>query len=453
MRRSSHARLLPFLPAAAVVLLAGWAVVSEGPSAQTPPPGQPGAVAPKGPVVIDISGPRRDLFKIAVPRLLGDPDNGTVIAEVVSGDLYSSGWFRVLDPRSFLAHLEAEGLGIAVTDWRNIGAEGVTKGRATVWSDTLSVEFKLYEVGRGPYPVLEKSYKGPTSQARSFAHQWAAEVVKYFTNEDSFFNTKIAFSAANAGGKDIYTMDYDGHGVARITNNGSQNILPAWSPGGGQIAFTSFLKGNPDLYLYTFGQTGRPKRIAAYPGVNMGAAFAPDGGKIALTLSQDGNPEIYLINLEGKILKRLTDSPFIDSSPAYSPDGGRIAFVSNRYGSPQIWGMSAEGAGQKKLTTRGTYNQEPTWCPRCPTPTIAFTARDERSNFDIFTLAVDTGEMVRITENQGSNEHPTWAPTGRAMAFVSPSRGGIWVSTADGKLQRQVYRGGASTPTWGPMRK
>ena len=60
-----------------------------------------------------------------------------------------------------------------------------------------------------------------------------------------------------------------------------------------------------------------------------------------------------------------------------------------------------------------------------------------------------SGEMVRITEGHGSNQHPTWAPNGRAIAYGS-SRGGLWISTADGRTERQVYKGNASTPAWSP---
>lgn len=433
-------RLIPFLPATLVAL--ALIIALSGP----PPYAQEGGG--KGPVVLEVTGAKRDLYKIAVPRLVGDAQLGPGVADVVSFDLTMSGWFKVLDPRSFLAQLEAEGLGLNLGDWRNVGAEGVSKGKVTATGDQLSLDFKLYEIGRGDKAVLERTYRGTRADLRRMAHSWSAELVRYYANEDSFFQSRIAFSASmGPGRKEILTMDYDGAGVSRVTENGSQNILPAWSPSGGQIAFTSFLRGNPDLYLVS-AAGGRAKRISDRPGVNMGASFAPDGSKLAVTLSQDGNPEIYLIGLDGSIIRRLTDNPFIDSSAAFSPDGGQIAFVSNRHGSPQIWTMSSSGAGQNRLTRKGNYNQEPSWCPRCPQPTLAFTGRDERANFDGFTMNVQTGEIVRLTEGQGSNQHPTWAPNGRALAMAS-TRGGIWITTADGKTQRQVYRGSAEVPTWG----
>jgi TolB protein len=438
-------RLLPFVPALACAAALVALVL---------PDARESRADSRGPVIIDINGPKRDLYKIAVPRMVGDRAAGQTAGDVVSGDLGISGWFKPLDPRSFLANLEAEGVGIDVQAWRNVGAEGVSKGRVTIVGAEMAMECKLYELGRGDKPVLEKSYKGPRTQLRAFAHSWANEVVRHFTGEDSFFSTKIAFAATTGPGrKDVFAMDYDGNGVYRVTNNGSQNILPAWSPSGGQILFTSFMRGNPDLYVIGTGGGARAKKLSDRPGVNMGAAFSPDGSKIAVTLSQDGDPNIYLLGADGSIVKKLTDSPFIDTSPAWSPDGGQIAFVSNRHGSPQVWTMSASGGGQQRLTRRGNYNQEPSWCPKCQVPTIAFTARDEKANFDCFTVEVaNPANVVRLTEGQGQNQHPSWAPNGRALAMAS-SRGGIWLTTADGKVQKQAYAGAADVPTWGPGKK
>ena len=390
----------------------------------------------------------KDLYKLAIPLPLGDPGTAQTAADVLSNDLALSGYFKVLDPKSFLANLAAEQLVINPPDWRNVGAEGVIKARATGYGSDVKYEFRLFEVARGDAPVLTKEYRGPMAQARQLAHQFANEVVKYYTGEDGFFASKITF-AGDTGPKrrDIFVMDWDGAALQALTNK-SQNILPSWSPTGAEIAFTSFAAGKPDLYIVpTSG--GKPRMISSRPGLNMGAAFSPDGTKIALTLSQDGNSEIYLLSTSGQVLKRLTNTPFIDTSPSFSPDGSRIAFVSDRHGSPQIWVMAADGSGQQKLTRRGTYNQTPSWSPRKDAPLVAFTARDEKMAYDVFTINADSGEYTRITEGHGSNQHPSWAPNGRAIAYES-SRGGIWVSTADGRTERQVYRGSALAPQWSP---
>ncbi|HWE29416.1 MAG TPA: Tol-Pal system beta propeller repeat protein TolB [Polyangia bacterium] len=388
------------------------------------------------------------LYKMAVPLPLGDAGTAKTASDVLSNDLSLSGYFKIVDPAGYLANLQAEQLTINPQDWRNVGAEGVIKARATGYGSEVKYEFRLFEVAKGDQPVLAKDYRGSITGARLLAHQFANEVVKYYTGEDGFFASQMAFAGdTGARRRDLFVMDWDGYGAHAITHS-SQNILPSWSPSGNELAFTSFAANKPDLYLIP-ASGGKPRSISSRPGLNMGASFSPDGQKIAVTLSQDNNSEIYLLSRDGAILKRLTNTPFIDTSPSFSPDGSRIAFVSDRHGSPQIWVMNADGSNQQKVTRRGNYNQEPAWCPRKDVSLIAFSARDEKMAYDIFTVNVDTGEMVRVTEGHGSNVHPTWAPNGRAVAYES-SRGGLWISTADGRTERQVYKGSVKAPAWGP---
>lgn len=390
-----------------------------------------------------ITGTGEALYNLAIPPVV-DGGGGSKVAktaqEVMTRDMTLIGLFKVLDPKGFLANLAKEGTGIVPQDWASVGAQGVIKARAT----SSGIDFYLYDVGKGATPVLSKSYKGSASKARYLAHKFGDDVVKFYTGERGIFTTRIAFTAGNRRRKvsHVYVMDYDGYGAHRISRTGNQNVLPAWSPSG-QVAYTSFLWRNPDLFIYS---GGRAKRVSRYPGLNTGAAWSPRGNAIALTLSKDGNAEIYLIKPTGGILRRLTNNSAIDTSPAWSPDGGQIAFVSNRAGSPQIYVMSASGGGARRLTFRGNYNQEPSWCPNPKTPLVAFTGRDDRGHYDIFTVNVKTGEVKRLTQGQGSNTSPSWAPNGKLVVFAS-SRGGLWISNPDGLNQHQVHKGG-STPAW-----
>jgi TolB protein len=400
-----------------------------------------------------ITNPGQALYKLAVPKLLGDGESAQVLQDVLSGDLNASGLFKTLDPASFVADLAKEELSIAPDSWRTVGAEGVVKARSSTIGGDLSIEFRLYEVIKGDRPVLTKTYRAPAANVRRLAHIFADEIVRYYTGEDSFFGTQIAFSRPIGRQQALVIMDYDGAGQRTVTSNDSQNILPSWHPSGSNLLYTSFVRGSPDLWAVATSGS-KPRRVSTKPGLNTGGVFSPDGTKIAVTLSFEGNSEIYVVTPAGDVIKRLTSNPAIDSSPTWSPDGSQIAFVSDRHGSPQIWKMSATGADQTKLTRRGSYNVEPAWSPKLLNgkSLIAFSGRDEKGNLDIFTVDAASQDLQRITENQGSNSHPTWAPTGRALAFKS-SRGGIYVSTADGKTQRPVFRGAAETPSWGPHLK
>jgi TolB protein len=417
------------------------------------------AEAQRDKVIIDVeTKARRGLYPIAVPMPVdGDLALGKVVTEVQTFNLGVSSWFRVLDPRSFLADLKAEGSGIVPQRWKDVGAFGVVKTRVLTSGDAVTIEFKLYEVEKGARPVLEREYRGTRGDVRKLVHRWSNDVVRHFTGEDGFFGSRITFVSRQKGNRQVMVMDFDGHGVRRASNNSSINILPAFSPDGAWIAFTSYMRNNPDLYVTPTGG-GRARRVTSFPGMNTGATWSPDGSQLALTLSRDGNPEIYVVRAKnGSIVRRLTNNRYIDTSPAWSPDGREIAFVSDREGGPQIFVMNADGSNVRRIPSVSNHNQTPAWCPRRGTRLLAYTARDDVSgNYDIVTVDLDTRKMTRITQKQGYNEEPTWAPNCRVIAFSSTRKGqtGIWLANADGTgEQRQIHRGtGVTSPDWGPVK-
>ncbi|HEY4239867.1 MAG TPA: hypothetical protein VGM88_08625 [Kofleriaceae bacterium] len=411
-----------------------------------------GAVAladePTGGVVIDVNNAKRTLYPIAVPTSQeGDLAAATQVAQVASFDLGVAGVFKVLDPTSFLADLKGEGLTIEPQKWKDVGAFGVVKYRATA----TEIEFRLYEVSKGSTSVLTKTYprKG---DVRQIAHRWCNEVVKYYTGEPGFFGSKIAFTARSGPTSAIVAMDFDGANAYRVSNNSSQNILPAWSPSGGQIAYTSFMRENPDLYVTGAGG-GRPRKLSGQRGMNTGASWSPDGSKIALTLSKDGNAEIYVISSsDGSILTRITNDRAIDTGPSWSPDGARIAFVSDRNGGPQIFVVSSSGGAATQVSFNGSYNTTPTWSPKPGKHILAYTTRDGGS-YDIVTLDLDTKQMTRITQNEGSNEEPAFSPNGRAIAFARAGQG-VFLANADGTGKAtKIWSGSATGVDWGPAPK
>ena len=81
--------------------------------------------------------------------------------------------------------------------------------------------------------------------------------------------------------------------------------------------------------------------------------------------------------------------------------------------------------------------------------------REIDGNFDIFTVRPDGKGILRVTQGEGDNEDPSWAPNGRYLAFSSTRTGGshVWISSADGRHQVQITegRGAWSNPSWSPV--
>jgi TolB protein len=390
--------------------------------------------------IVTLSGAAIELLKLAAPRAEGDA--GGAAAETLSKDLDITGLFQLLDPASFPQQLVGEGLGFSSPLWTQVGAQAVVKMRVAGGQ----IEGRLYVTARGDTAQLSKVYRA--GDVRDAVHEFANDIVKSFTGEAGVFGSRIAVALTGKGPHEIATLDMDGGRTSVVTKMASDCLLPAFSPSGGEIAFTSYLRNNPDLYIVPAGG-GRARRVSKQPGLNTGAAWTPGGGSLALTMSYEGNADLYRIGADGGLQARLTANPAIDSSPSYSPDGAQLAFVSNRQGSPQIFVMSSGGGSPKRVTFQGKYNQTPRWNPRADKAQIAFTGRDERGVFDVFLLDVKSGKIDRLTQGKGSNLDPTWSPDGRLVAYAS-SRGGLWVQNPETHHEVQIWHGSGASPSWGP---
>ncbi|HEY2900931.1 MAG TPA: translocation protein TolB [Polyangia bacterium] len=397
---------------------------------------------------IRITDPGRDLFRLALPTAQGDGDLAKQALDGLNRDLDITGLFRLLDPTSFPSQLQAEGLGFSSALWSQVGAQGVAKMKSSRVGGGVETEARLYVLGRGDAPVISRAYRA--GDVRDTVHLFANDIVEYFTGQRGVFGSRIAVALSGTGSShEIASLEMDGGRVSVLTKMGADCLLPAFSPSGNEVAFTSFLRNNPDLWIVPAGG-GRARRLSQKQGLNTGAAWSADGRSIALTLSFEGNSEIYRINAsDGAIQSKLTSSPSIDSSPSFSPDGAQIAFVSNRQGTPQIFVMPSSGGGAKRVTFQGKYNQTPRWNPRPDKPLIAFTGRDERGVFDIFILDMRTGKIDRVTQSKGSNMDPAWSPDGRLLVYAS-SRGGLFVANPETRHEVQIWRGAAASPSWGP---
>jgi TolB protein len=397
-------------------------------------------------------------YKIAVGEpLANDLALAQHVRDVMVNNLRIATAFKVLKPTTYPAGWKDAGLDKQdLARWRAIGAQGMILTKLSDRGGQVVYEFALWDFARGNEPVLSRSFSAARATARSVVHQFCNLVMKHYTGEPGAFGTSIAFVAAlTAKDKVVQVADHDGYGLRRVSSATSLNILPSWSPDGRDLVYTSYARGNPDLYLVPSAGGHRPRRVSRRTGLNSGAVYSPDGTKVALTLSRDRNTELYVLDTTKRgaegwpILTRLTNWSGIDTSPTWSPDGTQIAYVSDKLGYPQIWVMKADGTGARRVTRRGYYNTTPAWCPKKGSNLIAFTSRKD-GRFSVFTYDLGTDSYRRITfSHQGDNEEPTWAPNCQLIAFAS-SRGGIWVSNRDGTAQTPIYKGKALQPRWGP---
>jgi TolB protein len=427
--RASFSAIRPLL-LVFLTLAAARASAQQQPAEEAPLPGR---------VVIDVNSPDRALYRIAIPNLIGAGAGAAEGGEVLRTDLTLSALFQVLDPRSFIANLSAEGLGIQKAPWSSVGAQGIIKGQLTTVGNGIAVDMRLFELARGEAPVFSKTYKGEAKQLRPFMHDFANEVLRILTGKAGAFGTRLTYSRkVGPGRKDVYVSDFDGHNEFRASSGRGNAMLPSFGQTGG-VWYSKLT----DTGSFVTNTKSREQPVIKGNGLNMGPVICND--RVYFSSSRDGNSEIYSAALDGSDPRRLTRDPGIDVSPTCGP-GGRIAFVSSRHGGPQIFVMNGDGSGVQRVTYKGNHNQTPAFCSDPQTPLIAFSARDG-GGFDIVTVNLKTGEYKRLTQGQGVNQDPTFSPDCRMVAFAS-SRGGVFISNPDGLNQIKVLSGAISTVRW-----
>ena len=369
-----------------------------------------------------VSGGARALFKIAVAPPPGDAAAAGTVVETASRDFTLSSLFQVLDPKSFTANLEKEGLAIDPASWRTIGAEGVVKGNTSMRGSNVHLELRLYVVSRGSDAVLKKEYDVAPGAIRGAVHQFDNEVVKYFTGTSASFGSRLVFSATTGRGqKGIFGVDSDGQGLGRMQAISNVALAPAIGPGGGVYYAGGLPDGSYQLFKYP-GNT----QVMKQNGLVFGVAFG--GSKMGVVVSQNGQSDIWSGAPDGSNLSKVTNGG-LNTHPAFGP-GGQLAYVSNAGGNPQIY---VDG---KRVSFRGTYNMAPVWCNDPEGAKILFMGRDG-GTWDIFSIDPSGGNMKRLTQDQGSNTYPACSPDGRSVAFFS-TRGGLYLSNIQGQNQQKI---------------
>lgn len=406
---------------------------------------------------IDISNPFLRKIPLAVPvfKPITGTDAENVLAlssaDILASALAFSGYFKVMDRGAFL--IKPDDFGIVASkinfqNWTAIGAELLVTGGIVVKDKVVEMELRLFDTFKQQL-LVGKKYKGWVNDQRRMIHRFCSEVIHRLTNTWGVFNSQIAFVSNGTGNKEIYICDFDGYNPKQFTHNNSITLSPAWSTDGKWLAYTSYVKGHPDLYIRHIKENRGT--VINKEGLNSSPAWVPGQFALSAGLTFSGDPEIYLLTGSGKIIKRLTYNRGIDVSPTWSPDGKKMAFVSNRSGTPQVYIMDLASGWVKRLTFKGKYNTQPSWSPKGDK--IAYSAMED-GEINIYVVDTQGENPVQLTAGAGNNEAPSWAPDGSLIVFSSNREGTdrLYVMNAFGTDQRRLLTmpGGQTSPNWSP---
>lgn len=333
------------------------------------------------------------------------------------------------------------------------GADYVVEGACSMQGGQMQVEGRLLDAAADKrLPV--RQFRGAAAQQDDLALRLADALVEDFTGEPGISRTSIAFVSDASGRKEIYIADVLGRTVRQITKHNHLCVSPRFSPDGSLLAYSSYHRGNQNLYITDLSQDRTTAAISRREGMNLAPAFAPDGRSMIVTLSKDGSPDLYRLDMQGKILERLTEGSGINVSASFSPDGRSIAFVSDRSGKPQVYVMELASRKTRLLTLQGQENVEPSWSPKGDQ--IVYTSLTS-GRYHLFAIPAGGGAPTRLTSGYGDYESPTWSPDGKQIAFSRKRNGHMEICSvfANGKGERTLFRlkGNQSYPRWSPRRR
>jgi TolB protein len=300
-------------------------------------------------------------------------------------------------------------------------------------------------------------------------------------------SSRIVFALEGGSGPSadltsLYTVRPDGTGLRRLTVPPTLQALggdsgPAWGPRGGRIVFERNLPywGSDRMRLMSVSASGgRPTQLTSGPFDAM-PSFSPDGRRIAFTRVERSTATpgagLFTVDRSGRHVRPLT-SDRIDLSADWSPDGRTIAF--SRLASAErplaeatLYLADADGTHVRQLGGTPVRGVSPSWSP--DGSRLAFVsfadANDPRCEAascppsgELYVVGADGSGPRRLTGSRADDEHPSWSPDGRRIAFSSGfslrrqgHRRWLMVMPAAGGRAARVGRfAGVLDPAWSP---
>ena len=251
-----------------------------------------------------------------------------------------------------------------------------------------------------------------------------------------FRGEAFVISMEEDGYAHLFLYTTTGQPILRLTNGAWDDIAPAVSPDGTQIAFASNRSGYYDLYILTLA-SGETRQVTDTPQYDSSPSWSPDSQWLTFETYDGNDLEVSVISLADPSQPPvpLTDNSAADSAPAWSPRGRSIAYVSDQSGNPDIWIADLDRADEGRFTditdTPNAAEDHPLW-------------KDERllwiAHSDDLTFSGayiwDSTQPERPAQWIVDADLAAWDTTGSRLVTIlnNPNADYLAASTLDGSL-------------------
>lgn len=271
---------------------------------------------------------------------------------------------------------------------------------------------------------------------------------------------QIAFASDRSGTYQIYLLSIQDLDVVQLTDHPGGAVSPTWSPDGGQIAFVEPGPDSQTIFIIDSQGGGEISQTSVAVGGVANLAWSPLGSLFAFSALAEGqgnNRDIFSFDLGNETLVNLTNHPGHDDKPAWAPDGRRLAFQTDRDGDDNIYTMQANGALQTPLTANHASDLEPHWSG--DGRQIAFSS-DRDGSFDIYLMSDSGADQRVLAPFDADDRQPRWGPVpvpsvdelAMSAGLLSGLRN-LYIVSATGAQRSQITDSRASDdtmPAWSP---
>jgi Tol biopolymer transport system component len=146
--------------------------------------------------------------------------------------------------------------------------------------------------------------------------------------------------------------------------------------------------------------------------------------------------DIFKADLNGKIIKQLTNSPFYDAEATLSPDGRKMIYTSTKDGDIELYIMELKSGKEKRITNELGYDggawfspdgKKIIWRASRPKTEAAINEYKELlaqdlvapTNMEVWVANVDGSDAKQVTNFGQANWAPTFMPDSKRIIFAS----------------------------------